>query len=201
MRILRLNGAALLLALAVSAGAADNKSAFQAKPAADYPHKQTSEKVTVAASVYLTDEQTKEAFGKLNPWRLGVLPVLVVIQNDSKDAIRVDRVKFVYTLPDNTHIDATPAADVKYLQGARQPGTITSPIGVIVKKPKSPLAEWEIEGRAFSAKMIPAGQSASGFVYFQTPATSDAAVIDVSGLINAATNSELYYFEIPLPNK
>ena len=201
MRILRLNGAALLLALAVSALAADNKGSFQAKPAADYPHKQTSEKVTIAASVYLTDDQTKEAFGKLNPWRLGVLPVLVVIQNDGKDAIRIDRVKFVYTLPDNTHIEATPAADVKYVQGPKQPGTITSPIGVIVKKPKSPLAAWEIEGRAFSAKMIPAGQSASGFVYFQTPATSDAAVIDVSGLINAATNSELYYFEIPLPDK
>ena len=201
MRILRLNGAALLLALAVSALAADNKGAFQAKPAADYPHKQTSEKVTIAASVYLTDDQTKEAFGKLNPWRLGVLPVLVVIQNDGKDAIRIDRVKFVYTLPDNTHIEATPAADVKYVQGPKQPGTITSPIGVIVKKPKSPLAAWEIEGRAFSAKMIPAGQSASGFVYFQTPATSDAAVIDVSGLINAATNSEIYYFEIPLPDK
>ena len=33
----------------------------------------------------------KKPFGNLNPWRYGVLPVLVVIQNDGKDALRVDR--------------------------------------------------------------------------------------------------------------
>ncbi|MDE3194986.1 MAG: hypothetical protein KGN84_01480, partial [Acidobacteriota bacterium] len=136
MRILRLNRPVLLAGLAVSAWAgpapaADNKTTFQAKPAAEYPHKQSSEKVTIAASVYITDEQTKDAFGKVNPWRYGVLPVLVVIQNDSKDALRVDRAKFVYTLPDNSHVDATPAGDVKYLQGARRPGMVSSPIGVI----------------------------------------------------------------------
>ncbi|MDE3196119.1 MAG: hypothetical protein KGN84_07240, partial [Acidobacteriota bacterium] len=65
----------------------------------------------------------------------------------------------------------------------------------------SPLAEWEIEGRAFTAKMIPPGQSASGFVYFQAPDASDAATLDISGLVNASTGKELFYFEIPLPTK
>jgi hypothetical protein len=183
--------------------AADNdKTTFQAKPVSEYPHRQTSEKVTIAASPFMTDEQTKEPFGKLNPWRLGVLPVLVVIQNDGKDAIRTDRLKFVYVLPDNGRIEATPAGDVKYLEGARRPKTVQGPLGgVHVSKGKSPLGEWEIEGRAFSAKMIPPGQSASGFVYFQTPDSSDAASIYISGLVNAASGNELYYFEIPLSGK
>jgi hypothetical protein len=184
-------------------GAADDKAAFQAKPAVEYPHKQTSEKVTIAAEQSITDEQAKEAFGKLNPWRYGILPVLVVIQNDSPNAIRLDRLKFVYVLPDNTKVEATPAADVKYIMGAKQPKTIPDPLGGlhVGKGKKNPLAEWEVEGRAFSAKMLPAGQSASGFIYFQTQQNSDASSLYISGLVNAVTNNELYYFEIPLSGK
>jgi hypothetical protein len=69
------------------------------------------------------------------------------------------------------------------------------------KNNKNPLAAWEIEGRAFTAKMVPPGQSASGFVYFQTPTTSEAASMYISGLVNATTGNELYYFEIPLSGK
>jgi hypothetical protein len=189
------------LLIAAGAPAADNdKTAFQAKPTAEYPHRQTSEKVTIAADQFITDEQTKEAFGKLNPWRYGVVPVLVVIQNDSPNAIRVEHIKFAYVLPDRTRIEATPAADIKYLKGAKPPRSIPGPVGVHFKG-KNPLAEWEIEGRAFAAKMIPPGQSASGFVYFQAPLNSDAASVYISGLENAVTGKELYYFEIPLSGK
>jgi hypothetical protein len=198
----RLKCALLLVGCAAAIGAADNKTTFQARPVAEYPHRQTSEKVTIAAAPFQTDEQTKEPFGKLNPWRFGILPVLVVIQNDGKDAIRTDKLKFVYVLPDNGRVEATPPGDVKYLEGARRPGTVPGPLGGIhVSKGKSPLGEWEVEGRAFSAKMIPAGQSASGFVYFQTVDTSDAASVYISGLVNAASGNELYYFEIPLSGK
>ena len=66
---------------------------------------------------------------------------------------------------------------------------------------KNPLDEWEIEGRAFSAKVIPPGQSASGLLYFRTPETSAAASVYISGLANAVTGKQLYYFEIPLSGK
>lgn len=176
------------------------QGAFQVKPAAEYAHKQSSEKVTIAVEQFITDDQTKDAFGKLNPWRFGILPVLVVIQNDSPNAIRVDRIKFVYVLPDRTRVEATPASDIKYLLGAKQPKAVSGPLGGIHvgKGSKNPLTEWEVEGRAFSAKMIPPGQSASGFVYFQAPTNSDAASVYISGLMNATTNNELYYFEVPL---
>ncbi|MDP9171513.1 MAG: hypothetical protein M3N54_12915 [Acidobacteriota bacterium] len=174
--------------------------AFQAKPASEYAHKQTSEKVTIAAQQFVTDEESKEAFGKLNPWRFGILPVLVVIQNDSPNAIRVDKIKFVYALPDGTKIEATPAADLRYLMGAKAPKTVAGPLGGIHmgKGSKNPLAEWEVEGRSFSAKMIPPGQSASGFVYFQAPTNSNASSLYISGLVNASTSQDLYYFEVPL---
>jgi hypothetical protein len=191
-----------VLLVSIAASGADNeKTKFTARPAADYAHRQTSEKLTIAAQPYETDEQTKEAFGKVNPWRYGILPVLIVVQNDSPDSIRLENMQFVYVLPDRTRVESTPARDVQYIHGAQTPKSpVGGPLGGIARnrKPKNPLAEWEIEGRAFAAKMLPPGQSASGFVYFQIPQSSAAASIYISGLVNANTGKELYFFEIPM---
>ena len=62
---------------------------------------------------------------------------------------------------------------------------------------KNPLAAWEIEGRAFAAKMLPSGQSASGFFYFQTGHRSGSTLY-VTGIREASTGKELFYFEVPL---
>jgi hypothetical protein len=188
------------LLLLVSALFAADKTTFQSKPVGQYPHRMTSEGVTIAAQTFVTDEETKEPFGKLNPWRYNVLPILVVIQNDSKDTLRVERMKISYVLPDNSKVDATPAGDVKYLLGAKAPTRVPGsqlPIHIGGSK-KSPLNEWEIEGRAFAAKVIPPGQSASGFFYFQVEQTSEASTVVISGLTNATSGKELFYFEIPM---
>jgi hypothetical protein len=192
----------LVVSIAVSVAGAADKTPFQAKPVAAYAHRQTSENVTIAAEPFIADDQAKDAFGKVNPWRHGVLPVLIVIQNDGKDAIRLEHARFEYILPATAKIEATPAADLKYIGGARQPKQYPTPIGIKVgKSSKGPFSAWEIEGRAFSAKMIPPGQSASGFIYFQAPTTSDAASVYISGIENPVSGKELYYFEIPMSGK
>ena len=185
---------------AIAALAADDKAPFRPKPVADYPHRQTSEKVTIAAEQIVTDSQAAPAFGKLNPWRHGVLPVLVVIQNDSPNPIRLDKMHIYYTLPGGTRAEPTPGPDLKYLQGPRQPKMVNGPLGGIrgTKGPKNPLASWEIEGREFRARMIPPGQTASGFFYFEASTNSEAASIYISGLEDAVSHQELYYFDIPL---
>jgi len=48
-----------------------------------------------------------------------------------------------------------------------------------------------------AAQMLPAGQSASGFLYFRT-GLQRGATIYLNGLTEAATGKELFYFEIPL---
>jgi len=201
---LRFNGLRWLPLLSVSIaagfGADNDRPKFEVQPAASYPHHQTSEKVTVAAQVLQTDAETHDAFGKLNPNRYGILPVLIVVQNNGPDAIKVDGARVEYTMPDGQRIEATAAQDVKYLRGAKAPNAL--PVDIhIHKKPKNPLDVWEIEGRAFSAKMIPAGQSASGFVYFQVNAPSAAATVALAGLTDPVTGKELYYFEIPMSGK
>ena len=155
------------LVCAAAVFAADGaKPALKIRPAADYAHHQSSENVTVAVQPYETDEQAKEAFGKNNPWRLGIFPVLLVIQNDGKDALRVEKMRLDYVLPDGAKVENTPAANVKYIHGDASPKSVPGPFGGIAvsRTPKNPLAEWEIQGRAFAAQMIPEA-SASGSVY------------------------------------
>ena len=56
---------------------------------------------------------------------------------------------------------------------------------------------WELQGRAFAAKMLPPHQSAHGFFYFNT-AHFRASQLYITGIREAATGKELFYYEIPL---
>ena len=197
---------ALLMSIAALAGldkaAPPDKDQpkFEMQPAASYLSHQTSEKVTIGASAYDNAEKAHTAFGKVDPYQYGILPVLVVIQNDSGQTIRVDHMRVDYVSPDGGHVEATPAQEVRYLNPARQPKVVTGPIPTKaphISRKKNPLDAWEIEGRAFAAKMIPAGQSAGGFFYFQAGHRPNARVY-VTGLAEASTGRELLYFEFPL---
>jgi hypothetical protein len=50
--------------------------------------------------------------------------------------------------------------------------------------------EWEIEGREFAVKMLPAKEGANGFFYFQTHPVPGAKLY-LSGIREAATGQEL----------
>jgi hypothetical protein len=190
----------LLLFMSIAAAFAADKETlkFEVRPASEYPARQTNAKVTVAAQVFVTDDEAKPAFGKNNPYKYGVLPVLVVIQNASDQAVRLDSMKVEYVSADRGRIYATPARDVRFLNGTNKPNVAIGPTGPkIGKQKKNPLDSWEIDGRAFAAKMIPPGQSASGFFYFQTP-YQKSGTLQVSGLQEARSGEELFYFEVPL---
>jgi hypothetical protein len=190
----------LALLLSISAGiAADKETPFKAAPAASYASHQSNAQITIGVDPYVTADKVKLAFGKLEPDQFGILPVLVVIQNDSGKAIRLDRLKVEYQGPNHERVEATPAKDVRYLKPPQRPGAIDGPAGKVkvLKSKKNPLDAWEIEGRALAAPMLPPGQSVSGFFYFQTSLRPNATVY-LSGMYEAATGKEIFYFELPL---
>src|SRR5579859_4661099 len=182
--------------------AADKTPHFSVQPASSYPTKQTSDSVTIAAVPYITEEQAHLAFGKLDPNRYGILPLLIVIQNDGKQTLKFDKMRVEYVTSDRTHVDSTPAKDVPYLRGAAQPRIENGPIpgkGTHVKKVKNPLLGGEIGVRAFSAPVLPPGEQAGGFFYFQTGNRHGMSAY-VTGITEAGSGRELLYFEIPLSN-
>jgi hypothetical protein len=194
---------ALMILLSIAAAAGDDKTPFKAGPAASYPNHQTNEKITIAAVPYVTEEQARSAFGKANPAKYGVVPVLVVIQNDTGKALRLD-LEAEYIDPGNRHVDATPASDVIYIgaeiKKPHLPGGGASPIPLPSHQKKGPLNTPEIETRAFTPKMVPAGESASGFFYFQT-ANIPGSKLYLTGLKDAASGKDYFYFEIPFDAK
>jgi hypothetical protein len=187
---------ALLLSIA-AAFAADKQPPFKPGPASSFANHQTNDKVTMAAEPYMMGDKVKVAFGKIDPYQYGVLPVLVVIQNDSGAAVKLDGLRAEYVGPNHDRVYATPARDVRYSQGADRPRVITGPGPPKVLKKKNPLDAWEIEGRAFAAQMLAPGQTASGFFYFQT-GLQRGATIYLTGMTEASSGKELLFFELPL---
>jgi hypothetical protein len=183
--------------MSIAAAFAADKEAppFRPPAATALPHCQTVDKVTIGVEAYAYGDKVKAAFGKLVPYSYGVLPVLVVIQNDSGQTIRLNRIKAEYVSPHADRVTATPARDVRYAAPVRRPSVMDRKVPIPPKK--NALNAWEIEGRALVAELLPAGQSASGFLYFQTD-VDKGATIYLSGLSQAASGRELFYFEIPL---
>jgi len=195
----------LILFMAAAATFADKKSdsKFSPGPASSYPNKQTNDNVTIAAVAYDTEELAHTAFGKLDPNQYGVLPVLVIIQNDTDTPLKLNVLEAEYNPATGRHVEATPAADVQTLGGPEKIPSISGPrtsIPLPHKSHKNPLGVMEIEGRSFAAKLIPAHDSANGFFYFQTE-HHPGATIYLTGIKLAGTGKDVMFFEIPLDKK
>jgi hypothetical protein len=174
-----------------------NDGRFSPGPAASYPAKQTNDKVTIAVVAYDTEELAHTAFGKLDPNQYGILPVLAIIQNDTDQALKLDHIEVEYTGVDGRHLENTPASDVQTLGGASRPRVpVATPIP-LPKKHKNPLDVWEIEGRGFAAKLLPAHESANGFFYFQTTHRPGSKFY-LTGIKKASSGEDILYFEISL---
>ncbi len=180
---------------------ADKKDEVRFSPAeaSSYASKQSNDKVTIAVKPYDDEALAHTAFGKVNPYQYGILPILVIVQNDTDESLRLDRMQVAYTAFDGKQIDSTPAADVPFaIGGPRRPSATPNPLPPeLRKKHKNPLAGPEIETRAFAAQMLPPHESAHGFFYFQAHHRPGDSVT-ISGIKQARSGKDLFYFEIPL---
>lgn len=179
-----------------------DKSRFSPKPATSYPGHQTMNGITIAAVPYTREDEVKAAFGKANPYKFGILPVLVVIKNDTGKALRLNLKTNLVDLQNN-QTDPMKPGDVTLVDGARNkdfrlPGPPVIPLPAKVHK--GPLDVWEIEGFAFSAKLIPAGESVWGFYYFDIE-LRPGAYLYVNGIADAGTGKDYFYFEVPFEDK
>jgi hypothetical protein len=187
-------------ALAGKLVAADNKR-FAPKPASSYPGHQTQNGITIAAVPYTREDEVKAAFGKANPYKYGVLPILLVIQNDTGKALRINLKTELVDLQDD-HKPPMKPLDVRLWDGVsnrdyRIPGQSPIPLP---RRHKGPLDVPEIDGLAFSAKLLPEGEKVYGFLYFDS-AVRPGAFLYVNGLSDAATGKDYFYFEVPFEDQ
>ncbi len=192
--------AIVLLLTASALWALDKGDGFAVRPAEEYPNHQTLEKITVAAVPYTTQADQKAAFDKARPYDYGILPILVVIKNDTGKVLSVE-LETQFVTKEDQHVDPTPAKDVQVFQGIQKvPGPQgPNPLGIPLprRNKNGPLNVEEIDGRSWSIKLIPPGEQAYGFVYFQAQDLRGSELY-LSGLRDAATKQAYFYFEIPL---
>lgn len=184
-----------VLALYVSAGA---DKQFRAEAASSYPH-QTANQVTIGAKSFDKPELTQEAFGKkTNLLKYGVLPVLVVIENKGKEALDLQYLEVNLVATDGRHASAVPPDQLFNVgHSTKRPGINPVPIPIPTPRKKNPLEAPEIITRAFIAKMLPPGDSVSGFFYFEAkPEPGDKLYLN--GIREARSGQEMLYFEFPL---
>lgn len=187
-----------LPALAGRLRADDKVQPFKAGSADSYAAHQKLEDVAIGIQAFDTAELCQKAFGKLNPNQHEVLPVLVVIENHRKSALRLDRIQIEYVIPGVGKIENTTLDELRGVVGPTRPNAGPSPLPIPGRRKvkKNPLLTAEVERNAFSARMLAPGETASGFFYFQTRHRTSARLY-LTGLFEPATGKELFYYEIP----
>jgi hypothetical protein len=189
--------ASITLAGALLAGAAED-APFRPKAASEYAH-QAGDKVTVGAKAFDNEDLTAEAFGKkADLLKYGVLPVLVVIENKRDRALDLQNLQVELVAADGRHATAVSPEDITYLgtAGKKHPSVKPIPMNIPLPKKKNPLSSPELVTRAFSAKVLAPGDTASGFFYFEAkPETGDSVYL--SGMHDARSGQEITYFEFP----
>jgi hypothetical protein len=172
---------------------------FAPGPAASYVSHQTLDQITIAVVPFVTDAETSAAFDKLNPNKYGVLPVLVILENGTGKALRLN-LKAEFVTADGKHLDATPAEDVQRLgtvPKAPRIGSNPLPIPLPSRGKKGPLNIWEIDGYAFAAKLLPVGERVFGFFYFQAEPEPGSRLY-LTGIKDASTGKDFFYYDLPL---
>lgn len=184
------------ITLVALAAASNTDREFRVGPASDYAH-QTADKVTVGAKPYDTEDLTAVAFGKKTDLlKYGVLPVLVVIENKREKALDLRDVEVSLVASDGRHAGAVNPEDIPFLaRHGRKPPPVQPPIPL--PKRGNPLNAPSIVTRAFAAKMLPPGDSASGFFYFEAR-SEPGDKLYLNGLRDARSGQEILYFEFPL---
>lgn len=189
-----------IASVAAVAALAATKQTFTAGRAAAYAHL-TSEEVTIGAKPYDSPELVTTAFGKkLNLLDYGVLPVLVVVENNRSKTLDLRNLQVSLVARDGRHADAIPPDDLFSLgtpHGSRSPGGAQVPLPFPLPKKKNPFTSPALVERSFAAKMLPPGESASGFFYFEAK-SEPGDKLYLNGLEEQPGQHELLYFEFPL---
>ncbi len=191
------------LALSIVCLAAKEFSMPKAQPAFGYPahdHHQ-GENVTVALDPY--DTPAKANIFVVNYRQHELLPVLLIITNDSDEPIQLADMKAELVTADRTKL--TPDSEDDIFRRISHPNASGTHYPIPFPTPKAKggvnsREKDEIESAQFRAKAVEPRSSQIGFLFFDVadvPNPLAGARFYLTGVRNSSGN-ELMYFEVPL---
>ncbi len=195
-------GLALLLGPLPGAFAAD--AGFKAKTADRYPGKQSQGDLIAAVKPFYSEKDQKSAFGKVRPYKHGVMPLLLVLTNTGLHPYDLKNLKVRFITAGRDGLEPIGGAELAYFNPKghrpRQRNIPGVPGLSRTRVKKGPLARFEITDREFRAPVLTPESTASGFFYYWTGTEEPlaGASVYISGIVDLTTGRELFYFEIPL---
>lgn len=178
-----------------------------------FPARDSHQGVTLAVDPYLRSERAKAVFGDHAPNRAGVLPVELIITNDSADSIRIDlercqlilsRTKKLDPLETDAILNHLYRTSVELPEPVPRRRPLPLPLPKSKKKPSSKeieAAEADFRSKAFRLDVIASHSSARGFLFFYVGLPLElppGAVFYLPSIEKETTGEPLLYFEINL---
>jgi len=196
--------AAVLFISSVTGYAAKEFVRPVARPAATYPAHDAhpDEGVTVAVDPY--DVPEKAQIFTTNYGEQGLLPVLVIISNDSDQPVSLTDMKAQFRTADRTKIPPSDADGIyRRLAHPKRNDSPSYPLPFPRKKAKGAVNQKtmdEIQAAMFSARAVEPHSTQSGFMFFDVSGISAplaGANFYLTGVRNSKGN-DLMYFEVQL---
>lgn len=176
------------------------------RPASSYQARQASEGLTIGVEVYQGRNKIKQVFKKADLDKLGIVPVLVVMQNDNDHALQLDRMRVELITSDRQTLESLRAEDVVRSGRIQRPDLTPRPspipgVGRGSRASRVSEEEFEVAQLEFVAPVVTARAKTHGFFYFRLgkgPDRLTGAKLYINGIRSAKTGQDLLYFEIPL---
>ena len=173
------------------------------QPAAAYPAHDyhSAEKVTVGLDPY--DAAPKSDIFVVHYHELDLLPILLVITNDSDEPIELSSIKPELVTADGTKLSMATEDDIYRRISHPNASGARNPLPFPTKRVKGAVnsKEWnEIETATFKAKAVEPRSSQSGFLFFDVSDVSNplrGARFYLTNVHDSSGNA-LMYFEVPL---
>jgi hypothetical protein len=183
--------------------AAKDFSMPRVQPAFSYPahDHHGNENVTVALDPYDTSE--KANLFVVHYRELGVLPVMLIVTNDSDQPLQLSDIKAQLVAGDGSKLDPATEDDLYRRISHPKAAGARTPIPFPTSKVKGgvkPKELTEIQSAPFRARAVEPRTTQSGFLFFDVSEVAnplEGARFYLTGVKDALGN-ELMYFEIPL---
>jgi len=204
MRVHRLvTTTTIVLAASIVCFAGKEFTMPKTQPAAAYPAHDyhSKEKVTVGLDPYNTAEKTKVFV--VNYRELDLMPVLMVITNDSDSPISLIDIKAQLVTEDGTKLSPATEDDVYRRISHPNASGARVPLPFPTRRVKGGVntKEWsEITNAQFKAKAVEPRGSQAGFLFFDVSDVKEPLKGATFYLtrVHDASGNDLMYFEVPL---
>ena len=213
MRMASLSAAILLLCANAFAqvAPATGKATPPAPPAAAAPPHDRHDGMSVSADPYTDPARVKEKFGKANPLAVGILPIEVVMRNETSEPLRVDlrtvQLEFPVRGGRLQGIDWLAVGDVAIMiahpKGTPAPEARRFPIAKPVPQTDSKtmkMAEM-LQPMALDTDLVPPNGMIHGFLFFEVGHDLSFlanASLYVPDVVSMQSKKPLIFFEVPL---